>query len=270
MSSQDEAIKLVTAWQRQAGPSLWHWMDRKELAQGLIDRIKNPNLINQSQYGLCVTAAFVRSLVADDPVGYAQLAIDLYETGKGFLRKWVCPLTASPSLRAFYYGKKIIHPADWIILVTLRDNLNPARNPVPMHYDPKLYPAGAGVEDILQWFHAAGYLEIETKSLYAPTVSTLNHLNHLLTTNYRVMLDFNADLLDPTKQTVFQPPNAILNRHAADLLSWIICYGDPNHPSTRISFKLFTWGRAVDVGEGGVLTIAHFFNKLYGYLAAKY
>src|SRR5215217_8218539 len=117
-----------------AKDGIWLHVCRNKVADGLQDRVLNPNLIAQTTTNMCGIAAFVRQWAEDDPVGYAWLGITLYENGTGRIGrgnltgKEVFPsydLKNSPLPQYQSNGHWFeMNHADWIVLASIREAFN--------------------------------------------------------------------------------------------------------------------------------------------------
>jgi hypothetical protein len=164
-------------------------------------------------------------------------------------------------------------PADWVMLGSVRDTSNWF-----------LSPAGwfggniAGItlpSTIENWFRSAGYTRvINDTSLTGgdiPSVKSMcaKRASDLFSSGYNVAMLIDSDMLEASNQNdvVSMYPD-----HWVVLNSTITNAGTMNY-SQLCSFRIYTWGagnrQVPQTPPGNPLTFEYFFNKFYGFVAAK-
>ena len=109
----------------KGGPGVWPFIDPKDLADSLRERIRNPASINQSTTPSCAPAAIAVNLANNIPRLYAETIAGLYRSGFAFLPGIGFDgdqLVASDRLRNVDYntiyrvrGPRNQPAADWIL-----------------------------------------------------------------------------------------------------------------------------------------------------------
>ena len=200
--SKDTAKALVNQFNfNQALPSQWPNINKLDLASGLVARIDNPNLINQSGTPFCGPASLVRSLATSNPDGYAQAAIDLYTRGTARINT----LTVTPGNNM----KRAAVPAntdvaDWIMLGSIRDSSNWFLS-AGGWFGSNL--AGVTIPSTIEsWFRNAGYTDVINDTSLSggdiPSVKSMCALraSQKFNDGYYVCMLIDADLLDHDTQ----------------------------------------------------------------------
>ena len=73
----------VAAFEKHLGASpYWQRLNRDAIAKDVRARLEDPNSFDQGGTWLCGIATFVRVWASDNPLGYVQLVIDLFEKEK--------------------------------------------------------------------------------------------------------------------------------------------------------------------------------------------
>ena len=269
--SKQTAIDLVNAFAADNGPSVFPKIDRAALAAGLIDRINDPNTINQRGTPFCGPANLTRAVALANPDVYAQAAIDLYTKGvarfNGLEVRAGRELKQSPPL-----GNA--NAADWIMLASIRDSDNWFLSPAGWF---GLSLAGITLPGTMEsWFRSAGYQTIISKTYLAlkPVPMVLAVEAHEASqyakpgSGYKVVLFIDSNLLDADSQdNLF----SVYPDHWVALTTPIADNGDIIGYDAPISFKVFSWGREmpVPVDPSHPLTKRSFLTRYYGYIAAK-
>lgn len=201
----DRAIALAEAFGKRTGTGTFKQLERAKIAAGLVRRLKNPDSFNQGDTWLCGIATFVRVWAFDHPVEYVQLAIDLFEKGKGSLvghnkysGKTITPsdeLLKSPPAKI--NSTTDFDHSDWIVLASIREAFN----------DVFTYSADEGVFRIKAWnfpsdvereFKATGYTRVVNKAANGVGGGGFQNLSEaadLYERDWRVILLINSRLL---------------------------------------------------------------------------
>lgn len=258
---REQARALVADFAGRAGGGAFPHIHRADVAQGLRVRLDHPSLISQEQSSLCGPAALVFNLATNDPVHYAQYVIDLYEKGAANIRR--LHVHAGSDLRA-YDPTGRIDPADWIALASLRDSEN-------WFFDyQSVDDEFAGItlpSDMESWFKKIGYSKVvnDTNLISDKDEANIRAADRLFKDDYWVCLFINDNMLSAAKQ----------DQGSMTASHWVVLTSPVTIAGGNISFDVFTWGQGhhqvPDPGRGShPLTLAHFFDVYYGYVAAKY
>lgn len=267
--SKAAALSKVNAFKSARGPSKWTHLVRTKVADGLIARINNPNLVAQRQTPNCGPATITRALAKDKPLAYAEVAISLFTTGKATIGKMkIAP--GSELLRDKPEGNT--DQADWIMLASIRDSDNWFLS-TSGWFSSSL--AGITLPSTIEkWFKQAGYTKIVHKTHVAlkpiPTVLAveLNEADGLRKKGYWVLFLVDSDVLSTDTQ------DDIISMHPDH---WIALAGPITDKGITakddpISFKAWSWGRTISVPENAAkkpLKKKEFLHKYYGFIAAR-
>ena len=256
MGNRDVAKLKIADFEKRAGASKWPNLTRADVAQGLRDRIDDPDTIDQNRTSLCAASSFFHELVTDDPEKYAQTAIDLFEKGQATIGS--LKLKPKSDLMNYKLNSNDIAPADWILAASLRDSGNWFLN-----YESTGDDASAITipSTLAGWFRDAGYQDVKNETNLIVTKDFDNALetNKLKRLGYHVCMFVSANMLK-TPQT----PSVIPDH-------WIVMLS----PIAKVNvdcceFSCFTWGTKRKVPQTGRLRLKHFEWNYYGYVACKY
>ncbi len=266
--SKAAAIQKISEFKKQKGASKWKHINRGPLADGLTDRVNHPDNIAQRQTPLCGPASLVRALAKNKPLEYANAAIDLFNKGQARIGK----LTIKPGselLRDPVEGNT--HPADWIMLASIRDSDNWFLSPSG------IFGSGlAGVtrpSTIERWFKSAGFSKVvhKTHVVAKPIMSVLAaelaEANRLHNRGYYVLFIVDGDVLDAKTQDdlVSMYPDHWIVQKTAIKDGGLLAYDQP------IRFTAWSWGQLINVPEKAEkpLKKREFLHKYYGFIAAR-
>jgi hypothetical protein len=257
LSPREEAHALVDAFAARGGGGVFIHILRGDVARGLNARIDKPTLISQESSSLCGPSALVLNLATKDPLAYAGYVTALFERGVADVRK--LHVKAGKDLRHYDPTGKI-DPADWIALASLRDSEN-------YFFDyQSVDDEFAGITlpgDLESWFKKIGYRHVvnDTNLLLDKDEKNIRAADKLYKDDYWVCLFINDKMLTGSTQ----------NSGSMTPTHWVVLTSDVAIASGQISFDVFTWGDGHrHVPQGGALTLGHFFDDYYGYVAAKY
>jgi len=268
MSKQD-AINLVNQFSsNNAMQGAWSRVDKTALANGLIERINDPNRIDQAATPFCGPTTIIRSLAMSNPVAYAQAAIDLYLRRSARVNNLV--LTPGNELVGSAPPGRT-NPADWIMLASLRDSQNWFLSPGGW-FGTNL--AGITIPSTIEnWFRNTGYTQIVNDTSLSggdiPIVKSMcaKEASNKFNQGYTVAMLVDSDVLDSsTQDDLF----SMYPDHWIILNSTITNVGTSNY-SLPVSFQAYTWGsiRSVPQLASKPLNQSDFLNKFYGYIAAR-
>lgn len=206
MSNKSWALELIERFSnRTSGDGIWMNLRRRDVADSLRVRVDDPDKIDQFSTNTCGVASFVRNWAIDDPVGYAWLGIQLYETGRGRIdnprSKSVKIISSHEALRKHPLPQdsqgRPMDSADWIILASVRHSYNS----VMQYPDPVFGEAISAINfpgDVVGLFRAAGYQKIVDGTNWWSSRGYENAMKagQLCDSGWRVVLLINARLLD--------------------------------------------------------------------------
>lgn len=269
-----------TATNDCAKGNIWLNLCRNKVAEGLENRIAFPHYLNQMNTNICGVAAFVRQWIKDDPIGFAELGISLFENGSGYMGrgknhgKDIRPSKELKNSRVPRTGSGTgagteMNHADWIVMASIREAFNSV-------FD---YSANEGIFAIRAWnfpsevmdtFKAAGYVEVVDETDWGNTqgVVSLMEASRKFQNNWRVVLLINARMLDD--KTLGTEAAFPTSDHWVGLQSAIpVTLKGPVYYVSQ--FKVFTWGKDRMVPEkAATVNLSALLNNYYGYIAAKY
>jgi len=261
--------------------NIWLNVCRNKVADGLQNRIMNPNIIAQTSTNMCGIAAFVHEWAQDDPVGYAWLGISLYEAGWGrigkgsMLGKEVRPSSDLKTSPIPYYHSNghtfEMNHADWVVLASIREAFNGlfTRYTATDPFEPLAGMTTPG--EVVNAFKAAGYTSIINQADWAmgKGFDNIQEASDLVDAKWKVVLLINDRMLYDDKMDT----EALLIRtanHWVGLLSPIrmTLVGKDYSISP---FQVFTWGstRWVPTKKTN-FPLTTLLKNYYGYVAAKY
>ena len=270
----DQLTALVTAdTLEKGGPGVWPFIDPKDLADSLRERIRNPAKINQATTPTCAPAAIAYDLARNNPRLYAEIIAGLYRNGYAYLPGRGSDgnvLTASNGLRNADYNQiyGIRSPgnqpaADWILLSSIRNSESWANiywgSGLPLGWI-----SGATLPSTFErWLHGFGYTRTVNKTnlVFTKDVLDLQEASSLFDKGWRVFLFINSQCLKKLTQT----DRSFVPNHYTALMSKVTLA-----PVDFVSFVCATWGKSQFVPQDPSvrLTGKDFCKNFYGYIAA--
>ena len=260
------------------------------IAKELVDRVNDPESINQKLSSLCGAASVMFCWLRKRPDLYVQYVINVCETGVGKMGD----LLVAPCVnyRNYYnyklmeykdkktgktikYWGKPIDAVDWIALAALRDSEN-----ATMRYD-SADDQVAGITfpaTIEKWFKNIGYYVRgnETNLVFSKGFAALREAAAHLKSRESVCLFINANLIS-------KPDDRDNNLHADH---WVVMWSEPmidgqsifSFPDATgldnktINFQIFTWGKISYIKDlyTQAVTVKEFLACFRGFVAAEY
>jgi hypothetical protein len=271
---QTHALNLVKRFREHPpGRKVWYHVERGPLADGMEERIKDPNSVYQGHYGTCGPSGIVRDIIMDDPEEYVKLTTSLYWTGRCKIHHgphaWPQPLCAGYDLRR-YKPEHSINPADWILTATMRDRLNDTfcREKFSVHQavDKTIFVKEKSL------FRGMGYRVIFAHGTFdhpAPP-HILEEANSYQKRHFHVQIGIDSTLIRHGQQDT--PPDSDKN-HWVELLTPITIEREFSSDAT-VSFTVFSpWKEKrfkLPLDQTKPLRPSVFRSKFFGYVAAKY
>ncbi len=185
------------------GPVAFPNIDREQFRLELMERIKHPNLINQGRTQFCGPAAVLYALAKDDPMAYATLAINLFETGKATVRGWTLDAGALKT-EAVPIDMEIGY-CDWVTMASIRTNIG---------FGKALTAVTTLANGTLPFEIAESFKNLGFKNVVNQTYSTaawkadeknLATASDLWKKQYRVVLCVNDNLFNKPDEWAFKP-----------------------------------------------------------------
>jgi len=280
----DQFASGVSAW---GNKSAWKHIDKTAFADGLRDRINEPDHINQAGTPLCGPASFTRAVAKTQPVAYAMAACDLFATGAGQIGNLKfqagSELLGAPIPAAAGDSKGPMNPADWTMLCALRDDDNWFLSPAGWFSPAGPFPDAAGIttpHTMERWLRETGFTDILNMTYLFFQPKTVNFAVELDAANHRLMdgsfvfLFIDSDMLYSSKQT----GHSLTPDHWVTLTTAIVKNQKSPHLSQvqetdTLNFTVYSWGqghRPVPEVPKVPLRQVHFLAKYYGFVAARW
>ncbi len=275
MDAKEWALDLIKQFEARWGSGVWPHIERASLAQNLRERLASPSTLNQGDTNLCGVAAFVHDWLIDDPVGYVWLAINLYEKGVGYLSRQGKPgrvIRPTADVRTSVLAKNV-SPADWIVMASLRDDLNfvfAYRADESWLVDWWFFSSlrsNSSVAEVVKLFRQAGYGEVRDYANWWARRSAqhLEIAGRYVSANWKVVLFIDYRLLTKAEQDT-EALVATANHFVGLTTPITFDAGRDN-----LSFKVFNYGNEQPVPEGGGrMPVKTLERHYYGFVAAKF
>lgn len=265
--AQVRAFEIVEAFVQRADRGAFPNVNRKEVAQGLVSRIKRPELIDQGSNNLCGPAAFMHCMARQDPAGYAQFVVALYD--RGYAQLGGLEIRPSTSFR-FDHKPDGTAAVDWIALGSLRDSTNwffeYHRNELPFlnaRSDTITWEGlrgGTSSADMAGWFRKVGFRDVVSQEnwFFCADEENLKRASEYYRKGYKVCLAVSANFLLGRTQAEVKKGGAC---------DHYVVLASPIEVGATVRFKMFTWGYYSD--SPAYLTPKEFLNSYYGFTAAR-
>jgi hypothetical protein len=268
----DQAKAIIQAFYNRNGNSPYFTqLNRYAVAKDVMDRLSKPDSFNQGNTWLCGIATFVRVWAMDAPAQYAQLAVDLFEKGKGTLagskKHDGRAIEPSQELRTSPAGSGV-SPGDWIILASIRESFNDV-------FD---YSADEGIFRIKSWnfpsdvegeFKASGYSKVRNNAgLSRGGINTLDEASDLFDAGWRVILLVHSDIISsttPLTGQIFRTSNHWVGlKSTVDVTRW--------GPEWKVNpFDVYSWNGPRRIpGWKAPVPLGVFNSYFFGYVAGLY
>lgn len=254
----------ITDFEKKSGRGWWPRITRREVADGLRDRVILPALINQGGTQMCGPAAFLYSVARGYPEAYVDYIIDLYEHGSAKL--WGFPVSASQSVRDSTVPQGVgiarssrIDAVDWIGLATLRDSEN------LVHTYNGLSDGAAGVTlpaTLASWFTKATYSTVHnvTSLIGNKTQADIEAAGHLQMQGHDVCLFISSKML--------RGLDAFFGGAAPS--HWVVLASPVTIAHGNIALTVYSWGSdGYRVPQRGKLPVESFLGNFWGYVSAR-
>ena len=270
--SRGLALGYVEKFVQTEGSGMFPHVRRMEAAEGLLERIKQPHMINQASGLVCGPAAFMYAIARQDPAAYAKYVTEIYDKGYALLprspdfpRFDVIGVKPSPEFRADPKPSDA-NAADWIALGSLRDSPNYVHRfdyswSSIRYVTPWEEEAGAtSSREMASWFKRFGFRQVVHKPCSAGSgLDNLKLAEQHYRRNYRVVL---------MVASVFLNGRTLAEAKKGDKFDHFIVLSGPIDYGPPIKFRIFTWGHYETVPDWR-MTKEEFLNSYYGFVAAR-
>jgi len=136
------------------GPAAFPRIDRVKFAFQLALRIREPKLINQTNANLCGPNSLVIQMARDRPSQYAELAAQLFLTGRG----WIDNLEIEPDWPIrLCFNNGALGECDYVVLGSVRNSPAILLGDGPIRDTGTLTKPGV----LCDWLRRAGYQDVE-------------------------------------------------------------------------------------------------------------
>ena len=255
-------------------------ISKADFVAGLRSRINNPQAIDQGALNACGPAAAAYLIAADNPVLFAEFAIELYTTGKGSLGSMTVDpydglLTRAPGDSEWgnYTQNNVL---DFIILASMRSDKSPFFS---QFEDPSNQLAGITLPGtVKEWLNASGtYSDVtDDTSLFG---KSFDHFQNTLvpkhTNGHKVVMLIGADMISISRGNAASKKGIKKEDLKKGKMGDKAQTSMPNHYVTfegnfsvsgdNVSFKIWTWGSTEQI----TISKTDFAKLYYGGVYAK-
>jgi hypothetical protein len=256
------SAEMACNFLKKNGRGQWVTVDRDDIGVGLLLRLAYPGILRQGDANLCGPAAYLFTLLCDRPGMYVRFATELYERGAASL----AGLSIEPSsdVRKNTPEAYKIAPVDWMTMASLRNSGD---------WFLKFDSTDGGLSgatttsDIVWWLTKAGYSDIQQDTnllRHQRDTSSMDKASELFSKGYRVILQIDSNMIEEGKQDT-SGSVWVKDRH------WIVLQSPIDRSGGNVKMTVFSWGNAKhEVPEKGTaLSLDHFLENYFGYVAAK-
>ena len=276
-----KATAEINGFRTQTDPGKWHpSLDRKAVADRLLDLINNPDDVDQTGNGLCGEAAFFNIWLWEDPLAVARFGMVLYNGGAAYIGEK--PVNPRPSLLAQNFDNVVTQiiaaapwrtdkdtrktVAEWMMMSALRD-----ANNIIISYDgvpSDKWGAGSTDGEVARWLRATNLFSSVTAKTGGSEEHNFDHASQLVPGSDVIMISCDSHMLGNDAS-----PGGPTDDHWFVLKSAII-----EHSGT-VDFRFWCWGektqwvndrrKALNKGSPDDLQKTQFTAEYFGYMIAK-
>jgi hypothetical protein len=254
LSTAEAAHDLVLAFRASEAASPWTSLDRATVADRLDELIDYPRGMRQGGMNVCGPAAFFMMALARDPVGVAQCAAQLFDTGAGSIGG----LTLQPredllnaDFNAMAQKGDVSSQFEWMLLGALRNSTTVFWQP-SWTGDPRQELAGmTRPEELADWMRQSGlWNRVTDGGKWASNPGIPNALDLMLGVGQDHALLINTPMIASGNMRVgVKPDDGFLTSQLPN--HWVVLIAEPvmDIARTRVTLHIWTWGEniALDV-----------------------
>ena len=263
MLSQTLAPTVISAlikFEESSSPSAWKCLDKDLLLAQMKVRLQNPFQVNQGKQAFCGPAAILFELVRTQPLRYVEICRSIYETG-GFEGRSV-RFKASEKLRHSRCRLRM-NPADWMILVTLRESENrflPVEADAPEEMRnlgglTKSWQMTGWVKEVLGY----SYVKYSSTYLYGEW-EALQEASEVIASGGVAFALITSQGLFGKELSFLPTPN-----HWLSIMGNISIQDDEwEEDNKRISLDVYSWGQKLQINQDEALFEDYFWGVVLG------
>lgn len=228
-------------------------ISRNEVAQGLRERVKQPELIDQGNSSLCGPAALMFCVLSKSAKLYVNYVTSLYDTGQAALGDspgiFVKP---GQDCKSCAPGSEL--PAvDWVALASLRDS----ENDLIDYQDPSDKVGGITSPSMLSvWLKLCGFeaRANETNIYFTKDKENLVEASDKFRKQHTVCLLCKGDTVNGIKGGLASTPS-----------HWVVMTRPASFNKDMVALEVFTWGRKRNLN----MKLSTFLSTYFGYVSGK-
>lgn len=260
--------------------TLWRGINEGQIYKELVNRIQNPESIDQYDTNTCGPAAYWYILAYYQPERYAKAIVELYKKGETKLGS----VTLKPDKRILgNWDASRIAAIDWLALASLKNNTSPDYDKPQDTFDGVTMP-----KEVQNWVSSTGWkvTGADTNLFFGKGIKEIQAASKAYSAGNAVYLFVKAKSVGNVGKSLWFGVD-----HWAVLTS-TISVRNPEEPiwinigliTTQvdnlddyyIDFTIYTWGRETTVGNNSInmttipiQTVGDFKRYFYGYIAVK-
>lgn len=259
-STAEEALRAVDAFLVIPNPQAAWNLRFEQVARRLETLVRMPDALYQGELNLCGPAAFLRTFLQRDPLGFVNYCTDLYLHGEA--RIGTLPVAPSAALRERSYDPSwALAEADFMALAALRDEAN-------VFYDYLGRTAGSGdmiqggtwPSDMVNWLYGSGLFAwvADDTNLFSP-----KGVEHALalpqpSDEIEVFLEVNCHMLTHTSTP--KSDEWITGRLPNH---WLPLRSSISETGSNIEFRCWTWAREETASIPGDVFAANYYGAVH-------
>jgi len=266
VSSKDDARAIVEDFRTRDIASPWVSLNREDIADRLLALVDDPRAIQQGNLNLCGPASLLCMWNARDPVGFVNYAVELYDTGRGFIGD----LEIAPSSDILEMDFSTIGDqagtwmADWMVLGAIRNSLDVWWQPDWVG-DPTQELGGlTRPEELASWLEATGlYQSVRNEANWMEAKGLPPALQMVQAEGKDIALLININLINYAKGTALDTSIllSMFPNHYVVLLNDVML----NLEQTHVTLSVWSWGHSAIMLS---VPVEAFVSNYYGAIVA--
>lgn len=260
---KEKAKKHVNFFRGTRLPPQFPLLHRETIADQLLERIDDPQKIDQGSVGTCAPAVFIYGIARHQPLEYVKAVAALYDLGVGYIgrfrfqpsescKKSPCPLRVAE--------------ADWIIMASIRDSANWVWSVNADNAVGNTPETGTNPSEIEDWFKKAAFKDVQRDTVFNQKVRLFDMEDNfkkalgLWRRDYHVVLWIRSELLKGKGEK-------------GDLNHVVALAGDfvpPRSRSESVRIPVWSYGEEMTLPNTGAVTYQQFLDNYGGYVAANF